>query len=172
MWAECSELLAEVSGKPGRHEARSREELPAIGDCVLANARPSEGHATIHGVLRKKGKLSPKVAGEATEEQIVAANVDTLLIVSAMNSVRRIERYRTRACGKGERGRHTTTARQLIRLPQGAFILNAPEMRELQLWDGASAAKRPLISGVNPVLRLEPFSSLRLFPLLHNRPSC
>jgi len=32
-------------------------------------------------------------------------------------------------------GRHTTTHRELIRLPSGALILDTPGMRELALWD-------------------------------------
>jgi ribosome biogenesis GTPase len=34
------------------------------------------------------------------------------------------------------RGRHTTTHRQLIRLPRGGVVLDTPGMRELQLLDG------------------------------------
>jgi ribosome biogenesis GTPase / thiamine phosphate phosphatase len=33
------------------------------------------------------------------------------------------------------RGRHTTTHRQLVVLPQGGVMLDTPGMRELQLWD-------------------------------------
>ncbi len=36
-----------------------------------------------------------------------------------------------------QRGRHTTTHRQLIRLPGGGLLIDTPGMRELQLWDGA-----------------------------------
>ena len=36
---------------------------------------------------------------------------------------------------EGARGRHTTTHRQLVRLPSGALILDTPGMRELGLWD-------------------------------------
>lgn len=33
------------------------------------------------------------------------------------------------------RGRHTTTHRQLLRLPSGAMLIDTPGMRELGLWD-------------------------------------
>jgi ribosome biogenesis GTPase len=32
-------------------------------------------------------------------------------------------------------GRHTTTHRQMVKLPGGAFIIDTPGMRELGLWD-------------------------------------
>jgi ribosome biogenesis GTPase len=33
------------------------------------------------------------------------------------------------------KGRHTTTHRELVFLPNGGFIIDTPGMRELQLWD-------------------------------------
>jgi ribosome biogenesis GTPase len=33
-------------------------------------------------------------------------------------------------------GRHTTTHRELVPLPDGALVIDTPGLRELQLWDG------------------------------------
>jgi ribosome biogenesis GTPase len=38
-----------------------------------------------------------------------------------------------------DRGRHTTTHREMIALPQGGLLIDNPGMRELQLWDEGGA---------------------------------
>jgi len=92
---EDGELLAEPSGKL-RYEATGRDDLPAVGDWVAATARPDEGKATIHAVLPRTSKFSRRAAGSEPIEQIVAANVDTVFLVSSLNrdfNPRRLERY-------------------------------------------------------------------------------
>ncbi|HKR98981.1 MAG TPA: GTPase RsgA, partial [Candidatus Dormibacteraeota bacterium] len=50
------------------------------------------------------------------------------------------ELMRTRRvhAGSGE-GRHMTSHRQLVRLPQGGAIIDTPGLREAQLWEGDEA---------------------------------
>ncbi|MGH7466978.1 MAG: ribosome small subunit-dependent GTPase A, partial [Longimicrobiales bacterium] len=45
------------------------------------------------------------------------------------------ERLRTGEVRDDGRGRHTTTYRELVRLPGGALIIDTPGLRELQLWE-------------------------------------
>ena len=92
---EQGEVLGEISGKL-RYEASDREDYPAVGDWVAISVREDESRATIHGILPRKSKFSRKIAGLVTEEQILAANIDTVFLVNALNtdfSIRRIERY-------------------------------------------------------------------------------
>jgi ribosome biogenesis GTPase / thiamine phosphate phosphatase len=90
-----AEWHGELAGRL-RHRAASRGDLPVVGDWVLAEARPREARATIHRTLERRTRFSRGMAGRTTEEQIIAANVDTSLLVTSFNrdfNVRRIERY-------------------------------------------------------------------------------
>jgi len=219
------EMLASVAGKL-QYEASGRGELPTVGDWVCASVRSQEARATIHRLLERRTKISRKGAGSVTDEQVLAANIDTVFLVNSLNqdlNPRRIERYLALALESGarpvllltkadlceqpaeavveiermapsvcvhvisavdgrgldalatylgpgqtcvllgpsgvgkstlvnrmlgeerlrvreirardNRGRHTTTSRQLIFLPDGGMLIDTPGMRELQLWD-------------------------------------
>ncbi|GAB4216519.1 MAG: ribosome small subunit-dependent GTPase A [Synechococcales cyanobacterium] len=195
-----------------------------MGDWVaLRPINASQG--VIEAILPRRSQFSRQAAGHSTQEQVVAANIDTVFLVSGLDgdfNVRRLERFLTAAWDSGarpvmvlnkadlcpevdaliqaveniapdvpvlavsaesgqgleqlypylgagqtvallgssgvgkstltnrlvgspiqrtqavrlddSRGRHTTTSRQLIPLPQGGWILDTPGMRELKLW--------------------------------------
>jgi ribosome biogenesis GTPase len=93
---DAGEMLAEVAGRL-KHEAASREDLPAVGDWVALRLRET-GRATIHAVLPRRSRFARKTAGARTEAQIVGANIDTIFLVTSLNqdfNPRRIERYLT-----------------------------------------------------------------------------
>ena len=89
--AEDGEHRASVSGRL-RHEAASAKDLPAVGDWIAFR------DSRIEAVLPRRTQLSRKVAGRRTAEQVVAANVDTVIIVMGLDgdfNPGRLERYLT-----------------------------------------------------------------------------
>ncbi len=93
---------AELAGRL-RHEARSRAELPAVGDWVAVRSGDASP-AVIEAVLPRSSAFTRKVVDAASEEQVVAANVDTVFLVSGLDldfNLRRIERYLAAAWESG-----------------------------------------------------------------------
>lgn len=245
-----ADIEATLSGRM-KHHAESRAELPSVGDWVAIRQRPGHASGDIVGVVPRRTKFSRRMAGEVTGEQVVAANIDVVFIVTALDmdfSVRRIERYllltresgaspvvvltkpdlcddvaarvaevviavgdvpvqvmspksgegidalathlaqgRTAALlgssGVGKstiinqlvgadvqktrevrdtdsKGRHTTTHRELVRLPGGGLIIDTPGMRELQLWD-ASGGMRETFDDVDALAAACRFSDCK-----------
>ncbi len=90
----AAELLARVAGRL-RHRAAARRDYPAVGDWVAVTSAPVHGRATIHAVLPRRSAFSRKVAGSRTDEQVVAANIDTVFLVVGLDgdfNPRRLER--------------------------------------------------------------------------------
>ena len=82
---------AEVSGR-FRHEAASPADFPAVGDWVGVET------GIIHVRLDRRSTVSRAAAGRASDEQVVAANVDVIFLVTALVqdlNPRRLERYLT-----------------------------------------------------------------------------
>lgn len=78
-----------------RHRS-GKAELPGVGDWVSCEPLPAEKTVVIRRVLPRRSKLSRKAAGEATEEQLIAANLDAVLVVTALDAdfnPRRLERF-------------------------------------------------------------------------------
>ena len=204
---------------------------PAAGDWAAVRPAVQGGDdAALLALLERRTAFARQGAGEETVEQVVAANIDVVFLVSALDqrfSLRRLERYltlgwqsgatpvivltKTDLCddvegvvleaeaiafgvdvlavsaetgegleairgyasgnrtvallglsGAGKstlinrligeerlatkdvrqdgRGRHTTTHRELIALPDGGVVIDTPGMRSVGLWDGDGGA--------------------------------
>lgn len=217
---------AAVSGK-FMYTASTVSDYPAVGDYVIAEWPDDDSNAVIQSVFPRKSCFIRKSAGSNKQEQVVAANIDTVFICMSLNNdynIRRLERYLAVAydsdavpvvvltkadlcddiesklseinriasdvdviavsafkddydelmkyikpdktfaflgssgVGKStlinklvgneniatgglrndDKGRHTTTHRELITIENGAFLIDTPGMRELGMWDNDS----------------------------------
>ena len=225
------EKLAEVSGK-FRFQTTVPSEYPVVGDFVLVNWNESGNSAIIESLLPRKSAFIRKAAGESQQEQVVAANIDTVFLCMALNNdfnLRRLERYISIAWNSGampvvvltksdlcddlenklsevssiafgidilvttsmeedgykellpfisegktiaiigssgvgkstminrllgkeylktnglrndDKGRHTTTRRELFLLPSGGRVIDTPGMREFGMWDNDTGIER------------------------------
>ena len=89
------EIQAQLAGRL-RHQATGRHELAAVGDWVALRETPQERTGVVELILPRRSKFSRKAAGELTEEQVVAANIDTAFLVMGLDrdyNPRRLERY-------------------------------------------------------------------------------
>ncbi|MBD2256082.1 ribosome small subunit-dependent GTPase A [Pseudanabaena sp. FACHB-2040] len=94
IYTEQGELPAQLSGQ-FRHQAADLSAFPAVGDWVAVQLHDDGTHATIHQVLPRQSQFARKAAGGKTEAQVVAANIDTVFLVSGLDgdfNLRRIER--------------------------------------------------------------------------------
>lgn len=104
----AGELTVRFTGKI-RHTAGGRPDLPVVGDWVVVEPQ-SQQRGTIVALLGRKSSFSRNLPGhrkgkdQRSEEQVIAANVDLVLIVSGLDqdfNLRRIERYLTLVSSSG-----------------------------------------------------------------------
>lgn len=91
-------LLSGILPGRARKEAASKGDLPAVGDWVLCSPadQSDSSSVVIERTLARFSKFSRKEAGDRFDEQVIAANIDTVFIVTGLDdnfNVARIERY-------------------------------------------------------------------------------
>ena len=75
---------------------RLAEELPCVGDWVCVEKGQDDDFGLIHELLDRKTSLRRKAAGGSSESQMIAANVDYVIIVQSCFfdfNLNRLERY-------------------------------------------------------------------------------
>jgi ribosome biogenesis GTPase len=99
---DFGECWAEASGKLRLAAA----DWPAVGDWVVMELHRADSTAVIQEVLPRRTKFVRKSPGKKIEEQVIAANVDTALLVSGLDgdfNPRRMERYLAQCWESGAR---------------------------------------------------------------------
>ena len=92
---EIEELEVIMSGKV-YHDAKTDAELPAVGDWVALEVGGEGEDTMIRARLTRQSCFSRKAAGQSAEEQVIAANVNCVAVVTDPGpdySLRRMERY-------------------------------------------------------------------------------
>lgn len=109
VWSEAGEMTVRFAGKL-RHQAAGRADLPVVGDWVVVKPQTQQ-RGIIHALLPRASSFSRNLPGrrksrgpERHEQQVIAANIDLIFIVSGLDrdfNLRRIERYLTLVGGSG-----------------------------------------------------------------------
>lgn len=90
---EKGEIQAAISGA-----MRKVGKQPVVGDFVVLLDQSDINSYTIVDILPRTSCLSRGSAGDLSEEQLIAANIDTIFIITAVGhdlNLRRLERYLT-----------------------------------------------------------------------------
>lgn len=92
---EEGEFRATITGKL-RFVSQRHSEFPVVGDWVLLRPAPGERSGSITAILPRRTAFSRRAAGRADVEQVAAANIDVVFLVTGLDenyNLRRIERY-------------------------------------------------------------------------------
>jgi ribosome biogenesis GTPase len=158
-----TEHLAVAAGRL-RHDAGTAAELPTVGDWVAIQKAPPDEKgkaplAQIRRVLPRRSRFSRRRAGPRAEEQVVAANVDVVLLMMGLDgdfNPRRLERFLSLA--------HVSGARPVVALNKADMALDLPAQR------AAVAA----VAGAAPVVVMslrEPEGHAPVLPFIGERPA-
>ncbi len=78
------------------HQHRPAHELPCVGDWVAVEKNPAGDFGQVHGIVERRTSLRRKSAGEASDAQMIAANMDCVIVVQSCHydfNLKRLERY-------------------------------------------------------------------------------
>jgi ribosome biogenesis GTPase len=106
VWTVDAELSAQVTGKLIHESRRDHSVLPKVGDWVAIKLVPNEEKATIQAILPRRTRMTRKMTGRATAEQILATNIETVFLVTAADptfNAARLERMLVMAHESGAR---------------------------------------------------------------------
>jgi ribosome small subunit-dependent GTPase A len=99
------ELLAECTGKFHHDAKRDPGAYPAVGDWVAVTPiAGAEGRAQLHALLPRRSRFVRQAAGGEQTQQIIAANIDTVFLVSGLDrnyNPKRIQRFLVAARDSG-----------------------------------------------------------------------
>ena len=101
VFTDGGSVMAGISGA-----LRKLGRFPAVGDFVVLLRQPEAGATTIVDILPRRTVFSRGSSGREGTDQIIAANIDTVFIVTAVGpdlNARRIERYLAIAHASGAR---------------------------------------------------------------------
>lgn len=93
--AADGEFLGECTGR-FHHQARIASDYPAVGDWVAIQRQPDGRRAHLHALLPRRSAFSRRAAGDEEAEQLIAANIDTVFLVSGLDrnhNPARIQRF-------------------------------------------------------------------------------
>ncbi|MEJ2613927.1 MAG: ribosome small subunit-dependent GTPase A [Ignavibacteriaceae bacterium] len=95
VFTEYGNYQGEISGKL-LYSTDNNSDFPKVGDWVAVSIFKEESKVVIHEILKRKNKFSRQAAGQKTEEQVIAANIDAVFIMQSQDqnyNVKRMERY-------------------------------------------------------------------------------
>ena len=79
-----------------RYRHNLSQDLPCVGDWVCVEKQPGDAPGSIHSLMERRTVLRRRSAGEAIEYQMIAANVDYVIVVQSCHfdyNLNRLERY-------------------------------------------------------------------------------
>ncbi|MCC8988213.1 MAG: ribosome small subunit-dependent GTPase A [Candidatus Contendobacter sp.] len=92
---QIGQFRAKLAGSYLHRHHRSHE-LPCVGDWVCVEKQSSEDFGVIHALVERRTSLRRKSAGNVIEYQMIAANLDFVVIVQSCHfdfNLKRLERY-------------------------------------------------------------------------------